>query len=243
MLPKIYTLEAMPIVGYLSNVSPSIHCLQCNRQVTHYQELQLFLDVWPECDLVTDRTDDQLFISDRLLLKFESAGVGGYSCRRVALEFTDDFRLQYPEGTGALEVPKLCYLMIASQYDGPWQYHSKGASCSLCGQTRLVGESAVSYDEMQALALGDVSNIKPTLVFSEAWEGEDIFYHTEMRKVVITERVATILAETGNLRKEEIKNKDKVRRLMPKYAERLEKVGWLKPVCCVLGPADWVITH
>jgi hypothetical protein len=79
-------------------------------------------------------------------------------------------------------------------------------------------------------------------VYPETWHGEDFFYVTEPGPAVVTERVAAILEATRNLRREKVENQGLIRRLMPKYAERLEAQDWEIALCVTLGPAGWART-
>ncbi len=230
-LPKLYTLEVVAIAGYLGHFSPNIYCQECHRQTRYFDEIELFLDIWPECDLIAERTADQLFVSGKLLTKLEAIGTKSYLHRPVSIRFSDDFRRQHPQPA---EIPEFHYFMVTGQCDGPWQYHDRGEPCAVCGQARPGNPlRKPSYAQIIASARGDTSHLQPTFVFPESWHGEDIFYVTETRIPVITEQIAEILEETGNLRKEEI------RYAMPNYAATLEEMK--RPVCSVLGPAEWVL--
>jgi hypothetical protein len=243
ILPKLFTLKIVSIAGYLKHCSPNIYCPRCGRLIGHYSELELFLDVSPKCDLITDRTDNQIFVSPRLLERFEARNITGFEHRPAKLFISDDFQLQHPNVTAVPdEIPRFHYFMVTSQSDGPWVYHSRGDPCELCHQPQVAGapDNDLATGDVQALATRPP--LRPALVFQETWHGEDVFYLTETRTLVITEAVAGILEETGNLRREKIENKERIRRLMPKYAAELEKENWEKPVCGVLGPANWVAT-
>lgn len=231
-LPKLYTLRVGAIVGYLGHFSPNIYCRECHRQARFFEELELFLDIWPECDLIEERTAGQLFVSGKLLARLEAIGAESYLHRPVSIHFSDDFRRQYPQPAA---IPEFHYLMVTGQCDGPWLYHDRGEPCVVCGQPRQADplqKASISYAQIIAAARGDTSHLQPVLVFPESWHGEDIFYVTETRIPIITERIAEILEETGNLRKE------KARYVIPNTA--LEETDWQQPVCSGLGPAEWV---
>lgn len=53
MLPWLYALQFVPVIGYLTKMVPStIYCRQCGREIGDWQELDLVLDHVPEWDLV-----------------------------------------------------------------------------------------------------------------------------------------------------------------------------------------------
>jgi hypothetical protein len=238
-LPKLYTLETAAVVGHLRQMAPTIYCPQCHRRIAHYQELELWLDLWPRCDLVSAQ-GGEYFVSEQLLTKLAGIGAQGYRHRPAPLYLSEDFQRLYP---GIHEVPAeiapFHYLIITGRADGPWTMSDPGEPCPACGQPRAIQKRRLSFDEIESLRLGDTSMLQPTLVFPESWHGEAIFYHPETRKPLITQAVATILADLGTLRKEEVADQAAIRQRTPKLATRLERVGWQTPTCSVLGPADW----
>lgn len=237
MLPKLYTLNTVQVVGYLRQTVPSsVNCPECGSEMGYYQELELVLDSWPECDFIA-ASGGAYFISEKLLMELKKIDGSGYTHRPVNISISDDFRRSYPEALGMLGgIGRFHYLMITGQCDGPWLRHIKGEVCSICGRPK---PKLMDFGTWLAEIDGDTPP-QPRQVFSETWHGEDFFYLSEPGPPLITERVVAILAETGNLRREKIADKDTIRQLMPKYAESLEKIGWQIERCVGLGPAKWV---
>ncbi len=240
-MPKIHTLEVIPLVGHLRNMSTNIYCPECRRQIKHFSHVELVLDYWPMCDLVSEVTASQLFASERLLEKFEESGVKGYEQGRVSIQLSGDFLRQYPEAAHlSSDIFKYYYLIITNTYDGPWKSLTRGENCKTCGypkRGRPINE--ISVDRIASVAKGDVSNLEPTVVDPVHWTNEDIFYHTEKSIPIITERVVDILSEMENFRRQNVENKEKIRQVMPKFAAELDKSNWTLPACSVLGPAAW----
>lgn len=238
-LPKIYSLETVAVVGHLRHVAPNIYCPQCRRRIAHYQELELYLDIWPRCDLVGAQ-GGEYFASERLIAKLETIGAQGYAHRAAPVHLSDDFHRLHPDVQEITpELAGFHYLMITAQADGPLRVSERGEECPQCRRPRAIQTRPPSLDVIQSVRVGDTSALTPTLVFPESWHGEDIFHHAETRKPLITERIAAILKETGDLRKEEVADQAAIRQRTPKVAARMERVNWQIPVCSVLGPADW----
>ncbi len=234
-LPNLYVLRGVPVVGYLlREVPPSIDCPECGRPLRHYEYMEFMIESRSECDLVTSTLGD-FFASERFIAELQSHGVTGYAHQPVVTKPADDCpqsdnNAEYPK-----KVPIYHYLIITGQCDGPWLHNIKGEPCTTCGRPRPeVADSTGLTNEI----LGRVAP-KPRLVYPETWHGEDFFYLSEPGLPLITERVASILEQTGNLRTEEIQNKDEVRRLMPRRAAILERKNWRVCPCAELGPAGW----
>lgn len=235
MLPKLHTLEKVPVAGHTIHTIPfSTNCQHCGLSVAqYYRELEFVFDGWKPCDLVTSSDADVYLVSEHLLAKLQSISASGYIHRSVTISTSDDFHRVHRD---PIQMPTFYYFVITGRCDGPWIHHVKGNACPICGQTRSESKDF----EIWLSELAEDIPKPPTLVYPETWQGEDFFYLSEPGPPLITERIATILAETGNLRKEKVLDKDKIRRLMPKHAARLEKKNWQVEVCISLGPADWV---
>jgi hypothetical protein len=239
MLPKLYTLRKVLVAGHLRRTVPfSINCVQCGRQVDPcYKEFEFVLDSLPQCDLIQSNDADVYLISERLLAELERIDAKGYQHRSIAdISLSGDFRRSYPNFCKvSSEIKRFQYLTITGKCDGPWIRNTRGATCAICDQPT---PELKDFDATVSEIMGDVSP-QSLFVFPETWHGEDIFYLSEPGPPLITERIASILTKTGNLRKEKVMDKDTVRRLMPEYAQDLERRNWQIEPCIELGPADW----
>lgn len=236
-LPKLYTLDVIPVSGHIQRaVPPSLNCFECGSLVaSHYLQLEFVFDTIRECDLVVSSDSDVCLASRQLLRELEAVGAKGFRYRPVRTSASGSLSKQETRITVLADFQ---YFVITGRCDGPWVYHRRGETCLECGQ--ILAESrdfAAWMDE----AAGNVPS-QPRLVYPETWNGEDFFLLSEPGPPVITERIAMILAKTGNLRRKEVDDSDRMRELMPKHAARLEKQNWQVEVCSRLGPADWAIS-
>jgi hypothetical protein len=238
MLPALYTLDKVPAVGHLGRTVPfSISCPECGRNTQDYHDVDIVLESLPECDLVS--AGGSYFASDVLLTKLRTIGARGYTSRSAVNTVSDQLHLAEPGILDRVdEMPTLSYLIVTGRCDGPWVRHERGSTCATCGQPRgqrlgaSTSASEVSADLQRA-----------ALVWPETWHGEDMFYLSEPGPPIVTERIATLLRDTGNLRQEKVVDIDRVRQLMPLYAAQLERSNWLIDRCTRLGPADWVFAN
>jgi hypothetical protein len=234
-LPRLYRLDRIPIVGHLGYVQPpGINCPQCGRQNRSFDQLELILDAVPRCDLVASASGEY-FATPRLVGELEHLGARGYSSHAISVGISDDFQLSSP-GLGEMWTPaaQLEYVVITGKCDGPWTRNAQGSACAICGQPIPIPLRDDSLDPL----LTDGAE-QPTLVYADTWHGEDFFTVSEPGLPVITERVVTVLRATGNLREELVEDPERLQRVMPKYAQELEKRGWRLAACAVLGPAAW----
>lgn len=239
MLPQLYTLETVPVVGHLGHTVPtSINCPECGRELKPYQEIELVLDLWPKCDLVAAK-GNAYFISDSFLSRLQDISGRGYAHYPAIVNISDDFRRAYPS---IIEIPselqRFYYFVVTGRCDGPWTRNIRAELCTTCGQRK---SRPKNFNALASEIIGDAP-IQPTLVFTETWQGDDFFFVSEPGPPLITERIALILKSTGNLRIESVADRVLVSRLMPKYAKQLEKQNWQQTVCCSLGPAGWTST-
>jgi hypothetical protein len=233
-LPKLYTLDMIPVAGHIERaVPPSLNCFECGSLVgSHYLEFEFVFDALRECDLVMSSDSDVYLASRQLLRELDTISSKGYEYRAVQTSASDNLRAC--ESMIAV-LSDFQHLAITGRCDGPWVHHTKGETCPECGQ--IPAESR-DFEAWMSEAAGDIPR-QPRLVYPETWHGEDFFLLSEPGPPVITERVATILAKTGNLRRKEVIDRNRIRKLMPSHAARLEKQAWQAEVCSRLGPADW----
>ncbi len=237
MLPRLYTLDVRAVIGHIGEtVPPEIYCPACGRTMDHYREVQLAIDEWPECDLVAG-AGAVFFASERLLAELERIGATGYADWPASLSLSDDFRRSH-RGFDEVKtrIPSYRHFVITGRCDGPWIQNTRGEACTRCGQPAA---RSLDFAALLPQLIGEAPS-PPRVVYADTWHGEDFFELTEPGPALITERIANMLCEMGNLRKDKIVEKDKVRRLMPRYAQALEKADWEVPKCVSLGAADWV---
>ncbi len=238
MLPRLYTLHSTPAVGYLYYSDPhSIYCPECGRMVGRYDDVELVLDHWPEYDLV-QASEGSYFASERLLARLEKIGATGYTHQPATFSLSPDYRRLHPEIAGLpIKLPQYRYFVITGRCDGPWINSRKAGVCPVCGKARAeIADLAGAEAEL----LGHVPP-RSRLVYPETWHGEDFFYLSEPGPPLITDRVAIILAETGNLRRHRVMDIDETRFLVPRRTERSEVKPWGIERSADLGPCDWVM--
>ncbi|MBI4317104.1 MAG: hypothetical protein HY675_01330 [Chloroflexi bacterium] len=182
-------------------------------------------------------------MTDRLISRLESVEATGYEHYPAALSMSGEFRLWHPRVRKPLKkIPRFDYFVITGRADGPWVWVTRKAdTCPACGQVRALSPDRETFDAMQAERAGDVPRT-PILVYPDTWNGEDFFYLSEPGPPIITERIANILDQTGNLRKRTVSGSEResICRTTPKVAARMERLNWEVAVCCELGPAGWV---
>ncbi len=237
MLPKIHTLERIPVVGFSRHTVPdSILCEYCNRKIADYQRLELVLDSQPECDIVGD-SEGTLFISGTLATALARIGATGYRILPISLSLSDDYYRAHPNISALPARTSDFYeFIITGRCDGPWVSSIRGESCPICHQPIPQPQD---FDRFMSELLGETQE-HTRLVDPATWHGEDLFYLSEPGPAIITDRIASLLGETGNLRTEQIMNRNLVEHMMPKYAEILSRSGWVQERCSKLGSAEWV---
>lgn len=236
MLPKLYSLSAVP-VGEITSPTPAANwCPVCGYGADPYWEVEVAVDRWEECDLIGG-DEPVLLASERLLAELERIGATGYTTWPARLTVGDQAHVGDPHIEQKLAAaPQFRHLVVTGRCDGPWVDHEQIAHCPKCGRPLWrVNDPA---DLRRRIVKGELDR---RLVYADAWHGEDFFLLPEPGPVIITERVAEILCRMGSLRKEKIVDQEYVRRTMPRFAETLERAGWELPVCAELGPAEWVI--
>jgi hypothetical protein len=241
MLPGIYALGKVPVPAHIEHTEPeNIYCRHCGSETQTYIQMQVMLDSWIDCNLFAVLLG-AYFVSEHLLDRLKQSGAHGYVSAPISsFRLSDQLRLLYPDHERRQQaIPRFHYLAITGQCDGPWMLRERLGDCSECGRpmARVVDEG----DPKHRIATGMP---QPTrLVYPESWHGEDFFYLSEPGGPLITNKVADILAEMGDLRQEDVDaaTRDQVRRLMPGYAGTLEKRGWRISPCLELEPAHWVL--
>ncbi|WP_015909468.1 hypothetical protein [Chloroflexus aurantiacus] len=199
MLPWLYALQFVPVIGYLTKMVPStIYCRQCGHEIGDWQELDLVLDHVPEWDLVAS-SEEAYFISPRFLVRLADINASGYTYRPIKMSFSDDVHRFYPEMTDLPELaPQFHHLVITVRCDGPWMYATKGEPCALCSQPVPIPPKRINIERLTPDIAGETIQ-PPRHVFPNTWCSEDFFYLTEPGPLLITEGVAMMFAETGNV--------------------------------------------
>lgn len=231
MLPGLYTLYDIEVVGHLRNPMPaSINCRECGQRVCHYDDVHLVLDHKPECGLVA--AEDAYFASEWLLERLAAMGAKGYVHHPVAISLSDDFRRWHLEADLATyRVPRYQYFAITGRCDGPWVQYTEGGQCPLCGRVRP------HMNDTEAWMSNLLAGLPPKrrLVYTDTWHGEDFFWLSEPGPPLITNRVAAILDSIGNLHQMQAEPTQE----MTCY-QVLTSEGPLVHRCGSLGPAGWV---
>ena len=236
-LPKLYTLKTIPVAGHIERSIPvRLNCVECGGRIApFYQELEFVFDTFRRCDLVASSDADVLLVSTQLLDELNTIRAKGYKYREVKVSTSKELDA-HKEATPVNS--RYQYFVITGHCDGPWVHHTSGKPCPQCGQIKAKSKDFGAWLSEQA---GETP-IQPKLVYPRTWHGEDFFFLSEPGPPLITERVAAILDKMGNLHTEQVTDRDMVRRIMPRYAARLEKQNWHAKVCSELGPADWADT-
>lgn len=237
MLPKLYTLRVRAVVGHVQEVTPwLINCPACGREADHYRRVVLALDEWPRCDVIAAAGAVD-FVSERLLADLRTIGASGYSDWPADLTLSEEFHRRHPStDVDATALPPYRHLVVTGRCDGPWIEHARGKCCPHCQQPSA---EFIDFEASARWMIGDAP-APMRLVYTDTWHGEDFFQLSEPGLTIVTDRIAEILDRTGNLRTEAVGEREMAQRFLPKYAERLERMGWEVPVCVSLGPADWV---
>ena len=228
MLPAIYSLENISVRGEVWDAEPGvINCVECGREVLHYERLRLVLEQSPECDLLAAK-DGAYFVSTRFLVRLQSMSARGYTTIPVPVSLTN----------GMPVAPPFHYLVISGWCDGPWLSNERLAPCPLCSQPQA---KPIDFEgAIRRLSAGEPAPTRS--VYRDSWHGEDFFYVSEPGAAFVTERIAGVLQELRNLEMEEMAPdaQEMVRQYIPNWAENLEKRGWRTPHCCKLSPAEWI---
>lgn len=239
LLPKIYVLRAVPVIGTIRGGNPAVYCTNCGHRVTEYQHAELVLDEWPDCNLFKSR-DGTFFATESLYSQFKEQEIRGYAALEVSRIVSADFWRTYDNPSAVYEtIPKIYQIAIIGKCEGPWLRNEKNGKCPIChnDMPRPVEED---FDDIFNEVYGMESK-HAILAYANSWDGADIFYMTEPGPPVITERIANMLASNGDLREGEVLSKDLARRVTPIYASKLENQDWKIPICSALGQADWIL--
>lgn len=229
MMPRIYVLESVPVVGHLRECWPlSISCRSCGRLVGSYDTVTFVFDTLLECALFAS-ADGSYFITEALMRLLESRGIAGFHAHRSSIAFSNDYSRNTRE-SGAPSLPSgIYYFVVSGRADGPWRRRKQGP-CHECGQFLPVDDHETD----------NLAPLQAVHVYADSWHGDDLFYVTEPGPPIVTERFVRILEEVGDLRQEPIQDPDRIKRLMPKYAERLAANNWMQFRCSRISPAEWV---
>lgn len=229
MMPRIYALESVPVVGHLRDYwPPSISCRSCGRLVGSYKKVTFVFDTLSECALFAS-ADGSYFITETLMRLLDSTGISGFHAHRPSIAFSDDYSRNTREA-GTQSLPSgIYYFVISGRADGPWRRRKRG-TCHECGQF-------LPADDQETDNLAPPQTVR---VYVDSWHGDDLFYVTEPGPPIVTERFVRILEEVGDLRQEPIQNPDLIKRLMPRYAEQLAANNWMQFRCSRISPAEWV---
>lgn len=237
---EIFTLSTIPTLGLTEQIvkASSEICKLCGNEMFWTPKTVYFrADNALSCDLVTDRTRDIYLISRCLLERFIHVGIRGYNTQAIELN------LSYEENLSSEEIDQIIsrdyqVFHITGNADGPWDRYSAEQKCVMCN--RAIGPMPDnSFHQWSQEALGNLEP-RPVRVYKHTWKKDDIFRITEPGPPIVTKRIEKIMQDTGNLQCEEIKDKEKIRRIMPEYAEQLDSKGWVRPICTELGCAEWV---